>query len=76
MTEGEFRIAGHQPGVRRRPRRGRAAQDEARRAFAEAIQRADAVTQVSGGVGPETIAMLMQNTRRAAPLRPGRTPSF
>jgi methylenetetrahydrofolate dehydrogenase (NADP+)/methenyltetrahydrofolate cyclohydrolase len=45
-------------------------------AFAEAIQRAGAITPVPGGVGPMTIAMLMQNTLRAALLKTGRKPSF
>ena len=37
-------------------------------AFAEAIERAGAITPVPGGAGPMTIAMLMQNTLRAALL--------
>jgi methylenetetrahydrofolate dehydrogenase (NADP+) / methenyltetrahydrofolate cyclohydrolase len=45
-------------------------------AFAEAIERAGAITPVPGGVGPMTIAMLMENTLRAALLSSGRTPSF
>jgi methylenetetrahydrofolate dehydrogenase (NADP+)/methenyltetrahydrofolate cyclohydrolase len=45
-------------------------------AFAEAIERAGAITPVPGGVGPMTIAMLMQNTLRAALLSTGRKPSF
>ncbi|MGI8568055.1 MAG: bifunctional 5,10-methylenetetrahydrofolate dehydrogenase/5,10-methenyltetrahydrofolate cyclohydrolase [Methylocella sp.] len=40
-------------------------------AFAEAIARAGAITPVPGGVGPMTIAMLMQNTLRAALLKAG-----
>ncbi len=44
-------------------------------AFAEAIGRAGAITPVPGGVGPMTIAMLMENTLRAAILKekPGLT---
>jgi methylenetetrahydrofolate dehydrogenase (NADP+) / methenyltetrahydrofolate cyclohydrolase len=69
-------------GINRVPRDG---QDAAGRpktklvgdvAFAEAIQRAGAITPVPGGVGPMTIAMLMQNTLRAALLNTGRKPSF
>jgi methylenetetrahydrofolate dehydrogenase (NADP+)/methenyltetrahydrofolate cyclohydrolase len=45
-------------------------------AFAEAIQRAGAITPVPGGAGPMTIAMLMQNTLRAAFLKTGRKPTF
>jgi methylenetetrahydrofolate dehydrogenase (NADP+)/methenyltetrahydrofolate cyclohydrolase len=69
-------------GINRVPRDG---QDAAGRpktklvgdvAFAEAIQRAGAITPVPGGVGPMTIAMLMQNTLRAALLKTGRKPSF
>ena len=45
-------------------------------AFAETIERAGAITPVPGGVGPMTIAMLMENTLRAALLSSGRTPSF
>ncbi|MGH6843385.1 MAG: bifunctional methylenetetrahydrofolate dehydrogenase/methenyltetrahydrofolate cyclohydrolase, partial [Methylocella sp.] len=41
-------------------------------AFAEAIARAGAITPVPGGVGPMTIAMLMQNTLRAALLKASR----
>ena len=40
-------------------------------AFAEAIARAGAITPVPGGVGPMTIAMLMQNTLLAALLKTG-----
>lgn len=36
--------------------------------FAEASERASAITPVPGGVGPMTIAMLMKNTVRAAQL--------
>jgi methylenetetrahydrofolate dehydrogenase (NADP+) / methenyltetrahydrofolate cyclohydrolase len=66
-------------GINRVPREG---QDAARRpktklvgdvAFAEAIARAGAITPVPGGVGPMTIAMLMQNTLRAALLTAGLT---
>ena len=69
-------------GINRVPRDG---QDAAGRpktklvgdvAFAEAIQRAGAITPVPGGVGPMTIAMLMQNTLRAALLKTGRKPTF
>jgi methylenetetrahydrofolate dehydrogenase (NADP+)/methenyltetrahydrofolate cyclohydrolase len=69
-------------GINRVPRDG---QDAAGRpktklvgdvAFAEAIQRAGAITPVPGGVGPMTIAMLMQNTLRAALLKTGRMPTF
>jgi methylenetetrahydrofolate dehydrogenase (NADP+)/methenyltetrahydrofolate cyclohydrolase len=35
-------------------------------AFTEALDRAAAITPVPGGVGPMTIAMLMENTLRAA----------
>ena len=45
-------------------------------AFAEAIERAGAITPVPGGVGPMTIAMLMENTLRAAHSRAGLEPSF
>ena len=45
-------------------------------AFAEAVERAGAITPVPGGVGPMTIAMLMENTLRAALLSSGRDPSF
>lgn len=45
-------------------------------AFAEAIARAGAITPVPGGVGPMTIAMLMQNTLRAALLKTGQKPAF
>ena len=45
-------------------------------AFAEAIQRAGAITPVPGGVGPMTNAMLMRNTLRAALLKTGQNPSF
>lgn len=38
-------------------------------AFSEAIERAGAITPVPGGVGPMTIAMLMENTLRAAILK-------
>jgi methylenetetrahydrofolate dehydrogenase (NADP+)/methenyltetrahydrofolate cyclohydrolase len=34
--------------------------------FASAVERASAITPVPGGVGPMTIAMLMQNTYRSA----------
>jgi methylenetetrahydrofolate dehydrogenase (NADP+)/methenyltetrahydrofolate cyclohydrolase len=44
--------------------------------FAEAIERAGAFTSLPGGVGPMTIAMLMQNTLHAALLTTGRKPSF
>lgn len=59
---------------------GRDWQDAARRpkmrllgdvAFAEAIERAGAITPVPGGAGPMTIAKLMQNTLRAALLTAG-----
>jgi methylenetetrahydrofolate dehydrogenase (NADP+)/methenyltetrahydrofolate cyclohydrolase len=45
-------------------------------AFAEAIAVAGAITPVPGGVGPMTIAMLMENTLRAALLSSGQNPSF
>jgi methylenetetrahydrofolate dehydrogenase (NADP+)/methenyltetrahydrofolate cyclohydrolase len=45
-------------------------------AFAEAIEVAGAITPVPGGVGPMTIAMLMENTLRAALLSSGRNPVF
>ncbi len=45
-------------------------------AFAEAIDSAGAITPVPGGVGPMTIAMLMENTLRAALMKTGRKPSF
>ncbi len=45
-------------------------------AFAEAIERVGAITPVPGGVGPMTIAMLMQSTLCAALLHTGRKPSF
>jgi len=37
-------------------------------AFEEALQVASAITPVPGGVGPMTIAMLLQNTLRAREL--------
>ena len=40
-------------------------------AFAEAVEVADAITPVPGGVGPMTIAMLMRNTLVAAHRRAG-----
>jgi len=45
-------------------------------AFAEAIAVAGAITPVPGGVGPMTIAMLMENTLRAALLSSGQNSSF
>ncbi len=39
--------------------------------FAAAAERAAAITPVPGGVGPMTIALLLQNTLRAAVLRTG-----
>jgi methylenetetrahydrofolate dehydrogenase (NADP+) / methenyltetrahydrofolate cyclohydrolase len=45
-------------------------------AFAEVTERAVAITPVPGGVGPMTIAMLMQNTLRAALLSKGQEPAF
>jgi methylenetetrahydrofolate dehydrogenase (NADP+)/methenyltetrahydrofolate cyclohydrolase len=39
--------------------------------FAEAKEVAGWITPVPGGVGPMTIAMLMQNTLRAAQIQPG-----
>jgi len=45
-------------------------------AFSEAIGRAGAITPVPGGVGPMTIAMLMENTLRAALISSGRHPDF
>jgi methylenetetrahydrofolate dehydrogenase (NADP+)/methenyltetrahydrofolate cyclohydrolase len=39
--------------------------------FAAARQRAGAITPVPGGVGPMTIACLLQNTLQAACLRRG-----
>jgi methylenetetrahydrofolate dehydrogenase (NADP+)/methenyltetrahydrofolate cyclohydrolase len=38
--------------------------------FESAVQRVAAITPVPGGVGPMTIAMLMENTVKAAELRP------
>lgn len=38
-------------------------------AYEEALEAASAITPVPGGVGPLTIAMLMQNTLRAAQMR-------
>jgi len=43
--------------------------------FAQAAQRARAITPVPGGVGPMTIAMLLSNTAKAARLRRGPRPS-
>jgi methylenetetrahydrofolate dehydrogenase (NADP+) / methenyltetrahydrofolate cyclohydrolase len=69
-------------GINRVPRDGQDAAGRPRTklvgdvAFAEAIQRAGAITPVPGGVGPMTIAMLMQNTLRAALVKTGRKPSF
>ena len=40
-------------------------------AFAEALPRASAITPVPGGVGPMTIACLMENTLDAALARRG-----
>lgn len=40
-------------------------------AFDEALEVADAITPVPGGVGPMTIAMLLRNTLRAARLADG-----
>jgi len=40
-------------------------------AFSEASEKASAITPVPGGVGPMTIAMLMQNTVKAALLHHG-----
>ncbi|MHA7834576.1 MAG: bifunctional methylenetetrahydrofolate dehydrogenase/methenyltetrahydrofolate cyclohydrolase, partial [Algiphilus sp.] len=37
--------------------------------FDAAFERAAAITPVPGGVGPMTVAMLMQNTLQAADLR-------
>jgi methylenetetrahydrofolate dehydrogenase (NADP+)/methenyltetrahydrofolate cyclohydrolase len=37
-------------------------------AYEEAVKVAGAITPVPGGVGPMTIALLMQNTLRAAQL--------
>ena len=45
-------------------------------AFAEAIAVAGAITPVPGGVGPMTIAMLMENTLRAALMKARLDPSF
>jgi methylenetetrahydrofolate dehydrogenase (NADP+) / methenyltetrahydrofolate cyclohydrolase len=64
-------------GINRVPRDGQDAAGRQRTklvgdvAFAEAIERAGAITPVPGGVGPMTIAMLMQNTLRAALLTTG-----
>ncbi|MDQ6703063.1 MAG: bifunctional methylenetetrahydrofolate dehydrogenase/methenyltetrahydrofolate cyclohydrolase FolD [Pseudomonadota bacterium] len=69
-------------GINRVPRDGHDAAGRPRTklvgdvVFAETIERAGAITPVPGGVGPMTIAMLMQNTLRAALLKTGRTPSF
>ena len=43
--------------------------------FPSACERAGAITPVPGGVGPMTIAMLMENTWRAACLRQGVEPT-
>jgi methylenetetrahydrofolate dehydrogenase (NADP+)/methenyltetrahydrofolate cyclohydrolase len=43
-------------------------------AFAEAAAVAGAITPVPGGVGPMTIACLLENTVRAAQRRRGLTP--
>jgi methylenetetrahydrofolate dehydrogenase (NADP+)/methenyltetrahydrofolate cyclohydrolase len=40
-------------------------------AFSEAVERAAAITPVPGGVGPMTIACLLQNTLIAARRRGG-----
>jgi methylenetetrahydrofolate dehydrogenase (NADP+)/methenyltetrahydrofolate cyclohydrolase len=40
-------------------------------AFAEAVERAGAITPVPGGVGPMTIACLLENTLEAALVRRG-----
>jgi methylenetetrahydrofolate dehydrogenase (NADP+)/methenyltetrahydrofolate cyclohydrolase len=40
-------------------------------AFAEAVDRAGAITPVPGGVGPMTIACLLENTVKAALARRG-----
>jgi len=40
-------------------------------AFEEALDVASAITPVPGGVGPMTIAMLLQNTLRARELADG-----
>ncbi len=45
-------------------------------AFASASERAGAITPVPGGVGPMTIAMLMENTFRASVRRQGADPSL
>jgi methylenetetrahydrofolate dehydrogenase (NADP+)/methenyltetrahydrofolate cyclohydrolase len=45
-------------------------------AFDEAVQVAGAITPVPGGVGPMTIAMLMENTFRAAVWRQGASESL
>jgi len=39
--------------------------------FASARERASWITPVPGGVGPMTVATLLQNTLRAATLRDG-----
>jgi methylenetetrahydrofolate dehydrogenase (NADP+)/methenyltetrahydrofolate cyclohydrolase len=44
-------------------------------AFATACERAGAITPVPGGVGPMTIALLLENTARAARLRRAPRPS-
>jgi methylenetetrahydrofolate dehydrogenase (NADP+)/methenyltetrahydrofolate cyclohydrolase len=43
--------------------------------FAAASQRARAITPVPGGVGPMTIACLLENTVEAAKRRRGDTPA-
>jgi methylenetetrahydrofolate dehydrogenase (NADP+)/methenyltetrahydrofolate cyclohydrolase len=69
-------------GINRVPRDGQDAAGRPRTklvgdvAFAEAIERAGAITPVPGGAGPMTIAMLMQNTLRAALLKTGQKPAF
>ena len=40
-------------------------------AYAEALPRAGAITPVPGGVGPMTIACLLENTLQAALVRRG-----
>jgi methylenetetrahydrofolate dehydrogenase (NADP+)/methenyltetrahydrofolate cyclohydrolase len=45
-------------------------------AYAEAAERASAITPVPGGVGPMTIALLMLNTLTAACRAAGVVPDF
>ncbi|HOM30326.1 MAG TPA: bifunctional methylenetetrahydrofolate dehydrogenase/methenyltetrahydrofolate cyclohydrolase, partial [Deltaproteobacteria bacterium] len=44
--------------------------------FQEALERASLITPVPGGVGPMTVAMLLENTVEAAYRRIGRSPGL